>query len=413
MALTSTIVRRGVGILLGGVCSLLFVELALWGIEASPLWRVLPVIEPILGQPDHDIGYSFTPGTEGTWVREHRARIRINSLGLRDSEVAVAKQPGVMRVALTGDSMVEALQVDQGQTFDTLAERKLTAAGRPVEIVNLAMSGNGPLRQLVRLERFGYPLAPDLAVSYASAFDFLTGELLKDDQNPGYVSTVNGGLERGYGFRDRWQVRYVDTVWGRSFVGLLQHSAVARMLYLRSRDPWQRILGLPAAIPPVRGVERDPCAASALRSLERLWLAQQPDEIHWRATSRFLDDLAASTAAAQVPVLYLMADIPMPDPTCAQSVKSRRKIVKAMAEAFASRGLGFVDWNMALAKVMRKEQGGAAEALQTLRGFDAKNSGGHLNFHGHEVFALALTETISRNVPLPPTHPAYPRAARR
>ncbi|MEW6593822.1 MAG: hypothetical protein AB1413_03015 [Thermodesulfobacteriota bacterium] len=370
------------GVLLGGLCSLFLLELALQGIEASPLWRVLPVIEPILGQPDRDIGYSFTPGTTGTWVREHRARIRINSLGLRDGEVAVSKQPGVLRVALTGDSMIEALQVEQEQTFESLAERKLTAAGRPAEIVNLAMSGNGPLRQLVRLERFGYPLAPDLVVSYASVFDFFSGELLRDDQNPGYVATSSGEFERGYGFRNRWQVRYVDTIWGRSFVGLLQHSAVARMLYLRSRDPWQRILGLPAAASPARGVEHDPCAASVLRSLEGLWLAQQPDELHWRATSRFLDDLAASTAAAQVPVLYLMADIPMPDPTCVESVESRGKIVKAMADAFASRGLGFVDWNQDLAKVMRKEQGGGGEGISDAAGIRRQEFGGASEFPG-------------------------------
>jgi hypothetical protein len=351
------------------------------------------VIEPILGQPDYDIGYSFTPGAEGTWVRENRARIRINSLGLRDFEISPKKPLGAFRVALTGDSMVEALQVEQAWTFDNIAERKLAQSGRPVEIANLAMSGNGPLRQLVRLERFGYPLAPDLAILYSSASDFLTGELLRDDQNPGYVATSNGSLERGYGFRSRWQVRHANSSLGRSFIGLLQHSAVLRMFYLRSRDPWRRILGLPIEKSSA-GAPQDPCGTSSIKSLDALWNGKEP-AAHSRATNRFLDDLASSTATRRLPVVFLMADIPVPHASCADALAMRQRVILTMSKAFVSRGMLFVDWNTVLLKTTMIDD--PAE-FRYLRGFDKTVPGGHLNYRGHEVFATALADVIMQAV---------------
>jgi hypothetical protein len=385
--------QKLVGYMIGLVGAFAIFEGGLQLIEATPTWRALPVIEPILGQPDYDIGYSFTPGTEGTWVRENRARIRINSLGLRDFEISPQKPPGTFRIALTGDSMVEALQVEQERTFDNIAERRLAQSGRPVEIANLAMSGNGPLRQLVRLEHFGYPLDPDLAILYSSASDFLTGELLRDDQNPGYVATSHGSLERGYGFRSRWQVRNVDTFLGRSFIAMLQHFAVMRMIYLRSRDPWRRVLGLPAE-KPAKGSRADPCATSSLETLDSLWSGERPVH-HARATRRFLDDLAQSTAAARIPVIYLMADIPIPEASCGRSIELRRRVVDAMSNAFVSRGMKFVDWNAAVLEATGQT---APAVLSGLRGFDKTVPGGHLNYRGHEVFAAALTDVVRRDV---------------
>lgn len=387
--------RKFTGYLIGLVVALSIVEVGLRFIEATPLWRALPVIEPILGQPDYDIGYKFTPGVEGTWVRENRSKIRINSLGLRDFEISQKKPPGVFRVVLTGDSMVEALQVDQNYTFDNIAERKLSQDGLHVEIANLGMSGNGPLRQLVRLENFGYPLEPDLAILYASAGDFLTGELLRDVQNPGYVATSDGNLERGYAFRDRWQIRHADSFLGRSFIALLQHSSVFRMLYLRSRDPWQQVLGLSTAHPSSK-MSPDLCWTSMIEPLDKLWNSRTPD-VHWQATNRFLDDLADSTSKHKLPVVFLMADIPVPQVSCTAAINMRQRVITKMSKAFESRGLKFVDWNEALLK-----SGAIRDPadLQGLKGFGSKGSGGHLNYRGHEVFATALSDFIVRYKPM-------------
>ena len=71
--------------LLGGILALLVVDVGLRVIERTPLWRILPVVQPIPGQPDKDFGFESTPGAHGIWTTEHRARLQINSLGLRDA----------------------------------------------------------------------------------------------------------------------------------------------------------------------------------------------------------------------------------------------------------------------------------------------------------------------------------------
>src|SRR5262249_49030164 len=142
-----------------------------------------------------------TPGAQGISVREHRARLRINSLGLRDVERSLVKPSGTIRVGLLGDSMVEAIQVSQEATFGTLAERKLRGEKFDVELINLALAGPSPIRQLLRLEKRGYQLDLDVVLANSASRSFFEGLLLDDSENPAYVDSGNGHLVRGYGFR--------------------------------------------------------------------------------------------------------------------------------------------------------------------------------------------------------------------
>jgi hypothetical protein len=109
--------------------ALLVVDFGLRLIEVTPLWRILPVVQPIPGQPDRDFGFESTPGGHGIWTTEHRARLQLNSLGLRDVERELAKPAGTFRIGLLGDSMVAAVQVSQQVTFGAIAERRLSRKG--------------------------------------------------------------------------------------------------------------------------------------------------------------------------------------------------------------------------------------------------------------------------------------------
>src|SRR5260370_4592692 len=190
--------------LFGAMLALLVVDLGLRLIEVTPLWRILPVVQPILGQPDKDFGFESTPGCRGIWTTEHRARLQLNSLGLRDVERDLAKPAGTFRIGLLGDSMVEAAQVSQQATFGAIAERRLRADGYNIELINLAIAGPNPIRQLWRLERPGYPLNLDLVIANSAASSFLSGKMLDDSENPAYVHTGNGPLPGGYGFPERF-----------------------------------------------------------------------------------------------------------------------------------------------------------------------------------------------------------------
>src|SRR5262245_66325860 len=77
--------------LLGAMLALLVVDFGLRLIEVTPLWRILPVVQPILGQPDKDFGFESTPGGRGIWTTEHRARLQLNSLRLQYVECRLVK----------------------------------------------------------------------------------------------------------------------------------------------------------------------------------------------------------------------------------------------------------------------------------------------------------------------------------
>jgi hypothetical protein len=403
--LSSRISRFG-RFLFGGMLALLVVDFGLRLIEATPLWRILPVVQPILGQPDKDFGFESTPGGRGIWTTEHRARLQLNSLGLRDVERELAKPAGTFRIGLLGDSMVEAAQVGQEATFGAIAERRLRADGYNLELINLAIAGPSPIRQLWRLERRGYPLNLDLVVANSAASSFLSGKLLDDSENPAYVQMGNGQLAVGYGFRERFSQRHTDDLIGRLFIALYQNSPLFRMLYLRSTEPLSVLLGLPSAQsasqrsvvalpPPASEAARFACdqATAALEPMIHLWRDHRP-ELLWAATARFLDDMAHSTRTHGVRLFYAIRDIPLPPPDC-PAISARADLILAMDREFTSRGIHLIDWSAAVAEVV----GGPAE-VPRLHGFGIHKGAGHLNYDGHRAWASALINVLRRELPL-------------
>ncbi|MFM8277072.1 MAG: SGNH/GDSL hydrolase family protein [Cyanobium sp.] len=109
-------------------------------------------------RPDPVRGYALRPGAAGVWTREGRGRVSINREGLRDQDHSRQPRPGVLRVAVLGDSFSEALQVDLDQTWWKQLERRLNATPGcsfqeefpgGVEIVNFGVGGYGTGQELL------------------------------------------------------------------------------------------------------------------------------------------------------------------------------------------------------------------------------------------------------------------------
>jgi hypothetical protein len=122
---------------------------------------------------DETLGFRLEPGAEGEYRgvslladNPHiRTPVKINALGIRGPERAIAKPPGVRRLIVLGDSFVVALEVPYEQTVTALLELRAAAArAAPVEGIALGMTSYGQAQEWLWLQRTGVPLAPDVVL---------------------------------------------------------------------------------------------------------------------------------------------------------------------------------------------------------------------------------------------------------
>jgi lysophospholipase L1-like esterase len=96
----------------------------------------------------------YAPDQAGVWrVRDEiAAPYAINKQGWNSGtgDYIVARRPGIDRVAIVGDSMVEALQVAHGQSIGERLAAELSHGGNPVEVYRFAVSG-APLSQYLNM----------------------------------------------------------------------------------------------------------------------------------------------------------------------------------------------------------------------------------------------------------------------
>jgi lysophospholipase L1-like esterase len=130
---------------------------------ARLFWAVPPTwIEP---QTRHLrsplLGWVLPPGSESYTID---APVRVNSLGLRDDEIPLAKPAGERRILSLGDSFTFAL----GVRFEDLYVQQLEARlakrypAERIQVINAGVAGYNTRQELIRLLAQGFALSPDL-----------------------------------------------------------------------------------------------------------------------------------------------------------------------------------------------------------------------------------------------------------
>jgi hypothetical protein len=114
------------------------------------------------------------PGKHGRSVKPglFDVAVEVNSAGFRDREHSPDKPPGVRRIALLGDSFVEAIQVPFEQSVTWLLENRLSRA----EVMSFGVSGTGTARQYLALRHYALPYKPDMVVLF-----FFAGNDISDN----------------------------------------------------------------------------------------------------------------------------------------------------------------------------------------------------------------------------------------
>jgi len=176
----------------------------------------------------------YQPNQRGVWrVRaEIAAPYRINGQGWNSGigDYDVARHPGVGRIAIIGDSFIEALQVPFNRSVGEDLAKELAADGKPTEVYRFGISGAPMSQYLQMIEHAVVPYRPDWIIvqivhndfdesykfkagRYTSSFLKLrveagkvTGEIPPAPWHPGAIEWLRQTATARF-FLYRWQVR--------------------------------------------------------------------------------------------------------------------------------------------------------------------------------------------------------------
>jgi hypothetical protein len=188
--------------------------------------RLAGISFPVIVEIDPVRGTSLRPNAEVLWVEEGNAMVKINSEGLHDRERSKIKPDNTFRIAVLGDSQVEARQVPIEANLVSILEKNLRDcepiknSKENVEVLNFGVSDYGTAQELLTLRNFVWDYSPDMIVlgflsandirnnsrtldgaDYRPYFVYKQGELILDNSfldSPGYIIRNKGVFKFAY-----------------------------------------------------------------------------------------------------------------------------------------------------------------------------------------------------------------------
>ena len=120
-------------------------------------------------KPDPVTAYRFTPNATYWYLKENNHPIagKINKYGWRDRDWSILKPVNTVRIAVLGDSFVEAFQVESNRTFLALTEMILNSDKKKYyELMNFGRTGATQTEELIILENDVIKFSPDAVILF-------------------------------------------------------------------------------------------------------------------------------------------------------------------------------------------------------------------------------------------------------
>lgn len=150
---------------------------AAWTVIAAELYlRIfmpVPILPRYIQASSFGIRENVPNETYTHMTPEYVVELRTNAQGIRDDrEFSLAPPPDTARIVLLGDSFAIGYGVNYEESVPALLEADLKQAlNRPVEVINLGVSGFGTAEELLMLEKRGMQYNPDLVIVYWHSTD--------------------------------------------------------------------------------------------------------------------------------------------------------------------------------------------------------------------------------------------------
>jgi lysophospholipase L1-like esterase len=195
--------------------------------------RLAGISYPRTTQADMVLGVIHRPGAKFRYRDEGDAWVEYNSDGFRDVQWPIVKPRDEYRIAVLGDSYVEALQIPVEYRLTELLAHNLNGpyafGGKTVRVMNFGMSGFGTGQELLLLKDRVAKFQPDLVV-----LGFLTSNDLSD----------NCRLLRPHQKRPFFLLRDGKLALDDSYKEWVASEGRPRTLFLYKLADWSRIIQL-------------------------------------------------------------------------------------------------------------------------------------------------------------------------
>lgn len=197
-------------IILGILVAVVMVEISLRVIYPTQIPQ--DVYEVYHFKPDKDVGWINREGFEFDWKGrnphcvEFNAHVKYNEWGFRDDDWTISKPEGTIRIALIGDSHIEAKQVDFADTAAEVLQKRLEQ-GFPelkFEVMNFGVSNFSVGQYNLLYDHYVRQFQPDYVFVYVAYFQVLRNqsgyvysrnETYSLEIRPTYVLDTSGNLQ--------------------------------------------------------------------------------------------------------------------------------------------------------------------------------------------------------------------------
>jgi hypothetical protein len=312
----------------------------------------------------------YAPHQRGIWrVRDEiAAPYAINGEGWNSGvgDYVVARRDGVPRIAIVGDSFVEALQVPYNQSLGERLAADLRSGGGPVEVYRFAISGAPLSQDLQMIEREVVCYRPDWIVVVMTNLDFANSYRFQPGR---YTSSfLKLSVKRGRILRE-----IPPLPWTSNWREWLRRTATARYFLYRWRVRPAALINL--LLPRARADPLGPPVPAAL-------VAAQPDGGNVAAATGYLFGRMAQTARSiEARLLLVMVD--NSDAIYRGRDGSQAPLNQLAAAIAARHDLPFIDLDAAFAADWRSGH----QRFEFV-------SDRHWNEHGHAVAADAVAARL-------------------
>lgn len=141
------------------IAGMLFVE--------GALRAFVPVTDIARTFYDPTVGPRMMPNQSGRWIIGDyiNAPYRFNKQGWNHAEdYVIPKPPNTVRVCMVGDSQIESLQVKPDEAMYAVAQRIMTAAGRPAQWYSFGNSGWGTAQHTEVIRHYVLDYRPEVVI---------------------------------------------------------------------------------------------------------------------------------------------------------------------------------------------------------------------------------------------------------